>query len=123
MNKVILIGNIVKDIEMKQTNSGLNVVANTIAVKRNYKNANDEYESDFINFVAFKNNAELISQYFTKGNRIGLTGSWQTRNYENNQGQKVYVNELIVDGIEFLQTNKKTTKIEDPFEIEDDLPF
>lgn len=126
MNKVILIGNIVKDVELRQTQSGTSVVANTIAVRRNFKNQAGEYESDFINFIAYRTTAELITQYFTKGDKIGLTGRWQNRTYKNQNDQTVYVSELIVEDIEFLQTKKEKPeeKIDLGYDItDDDLPF
>lgn len=132
MNKVILIGNIVKDIELKQTQSGTSVVANTIAVRRNFKNQTGEYESDFINFIVYRTTAELIVQYFTKGDKIGLIGRWQNRTYKNQNDQTVYVSELIVEDIEFLQTKKeKPEEKVDPFQdineafgiTNEDLPF
>lgn len=127
MNKVILIGRLTKETELRKTSNDLSVVANTIAVNRRMKNQAGEYEADFINFVAFGATANLIAQYFKKGDRIGLEGRIQTRSYENQEGNRVYVTEVIVDNIEFLQ-DKKSTQEEVPFDdiaaaFEDDLPF
>lgn len=121
MNKVILIGNIVKDIELRQTQAGTSVVVNTIAVRRNFKNQTGEYESDFINFVAYRTTAELLVQYFTKGDKIGLTGRWQNRSYKNQNDQTVYVSELIVEDIEFLQTKKAEEKSEEKVDPSQDI--
>ena len=129
MNKVILIGRLTKETELRKTSNDLSVVANTIAVNRRMKNQAGEYEADFINFVAFGATANLIAQYFKKGDRIGLEGRIQTRSYENQEGNRVYVTEVIVDNIEFLQDKKATQEIEgNPFDdikaaFEDDLPF
>lgn len=103
MNKVILIGRITKNVELNQTQNGTAYVSNSIAVNRNYKNADGSISTDFINFVAYKSTAELMARYVNKGDRIGLTGSWNVRSYQNQQGQTQYVNELLVENIEFLQ--------------------
>ena len=102
MNRIVLSGNVCKDIELRNTTSGVEAVSNTIAVKRNYKNSNGEYDTDFINFVAYKNNAEYLNKYVKKGAKILIEGRINTRNYENEQGNKVYVTEVIVDRIEQL---------------------
>ena len=86
MNKCVIIGRVTKDIELKQLSSGGSVVEFSVAVKRSFKNANGEYESDFFNCVAFKNTAELISRYVKKGDMIAIVGRLQTRNYTNKEG-------------------------------------
>lgn len=108
MNKVLLSGNICKDIEIKYTQTNnVAVVSNTIAVRNDYKNANGEYESQFINFVAYKNNAEFISKYAAKGSKILIEGRINTRNYEKDDGTKVYVTEVIVDKFELIGKKKE----------------
>ena len=131
MNKVIIIGRNTKDIELRQTTSGVSAIEFSIAVKRAFKNANGEYESDFFNCIAFKNTAELISRYVKKGDMIGIVGRLQTRNYTNKEGRKIYVTEIVVEEVEFLQTKKqeeeqtpaepKWEEISDPFA--EGLPF
>lgn len=122
MNKVILIGRLVKEPELRTTTSGTTVLANTVAVDRQFKNQKGEREVDFINFVSFGATAELIDSYLTKGDQIALAGRIQTRNYQNDNGDTVYVTEVVADSITFL-SNKKESKKEQ-FEIEDDdLPF
>lgn len=140
MNKVILIGRITKDIELNQTQNGTAFVSNSIAVNRNYKNSDGSISTDFINFVAYRTNAELIANYVKKGDRIGLTGSWNVRSYQNQQGQTQYVNELLVENIEFLQDKPQQKNQPNPFQqpqqpqkqqgqhsyastFEDNLPF
>lgn len=126
MNNVILSGNICKDIEVKYTQSNnVEVVSNTIAVRNDYKNANGEYESQFINFVAYKNNALFISKYASKGSKILLEGRINTRNYEKEDGTKVYVTEVIADKFELLDKKKKEVAAEEYVpEIENtDLPW
>ena len=128
MNKIILIGRIVNDTELKVLNNGTNYVQGTIAVNRNYKNSEGNYEADFIDFSAFGLTAELINKYFVKGDRIGIIGRLQSRSYTNQQGQKIIVREVIVENVEFLQEKKKVTQpsTEDVNNYtlpEDDLPF
>ena len=101
MNKIILIGRLVNDTELKTLNNGTNYVQATIAVNRNYKNSEGNYEADFIDFSAFGLTAELINKYFVKGDRIGIIGRLQSRSYTNQQGQKIIVREVIVENIEF----------------------
>ena len=91
MNKSILIGRLTKEPELKSTPSGRNVCQFTIAVNRNYTNANGEREADFINCVAWDKQAENLVRYQHKGNQIAIEGRIQTRNYEDNSGKKVYV--------------------------------
>ena len=107
MNKVIIIGRNTKDIEQKQTASGTAVAEFSVAVKRTFKNANGEYESDFFNCIAFSKLAETISRYVKKGDQLGVEGRLQTRNYTNREGKKVYVTEIIVENVEFLQSKKQ----------------
>lgn len=128
MNKIILIGRLVNDNELKVLNNGTNYVQGTIAVNRNYKNSEGNYEADFIDFSAFGLTAELINKYFVKGDRIGIIGRLQSRSYTNQQGQKIIVREVIVENVEFLQEKKKVTQpsTEDVNNYtlpEDDLPF
>ena len=125
MNRVIEIGRVTKDIELRQLTSGTSAIEFSIAVKRAFKNANGEYESDFFNCIAFKNTAELISRYVKKGDMLGIVGRLQTRNYTNKEGRKIYVTEIVVEEVEFLQTKKqeeeqtpaepKWEEIKDPF--------
>lgn len=107
MNKVILIGRTTKDIELKHTQSGKEVVSFTVAVNRPFKNANGEYDSDFINCVAFGKLAEIISRNVYKGDRIGIDGRLQSRTYTDGNGNNRYVTEMIVENIEFLQPKKQ----------------
>ena len=107
MNKVIIIGRNTKDIELRTTQGGTSVVEFSIAVKRAFKNANGENESDFFNCIAFSKLADTISRYVKKGDQVGIEGRLQTRNYTNKEGKKVYVTEIIVENVEFLQNKKQ----------------
>lgn len=129
MNKVIELGRSVSDVELKQTSSGTSAVEFRIAVKRTYKNAEGKYDSDFFNCVAFNKTAERISKYVKQGDLIAIEGKLQTRNYTNREGNKVYVTEIVVENVEFLQSKKQDEA--DPFKdanfeevgADEDLPF
>lgn len=123
MNKVIIIGRNTKDIELKQTTAGISAVEFSIAVKRNFKSANGEYESDFINCVAFKNTAELISRYVNKGDMVCVVGRIQTRSYTNKEGRKIYVTEIVVEEVEFLQSKKQEAEAQPEAQWEEIDPF
>jgi len=96
MNKVILMGRLARDPELRTTPNGVSVCTFSLAVSRRFKNANGEYDADFISCVAWRQTAEFISKNFTKGRMLGVIGSLQTRNYDKD-GQKVYVTEVSVD--------------------------
>ena len=126
MNKVIIIGRTTKDVELKQTTTGTSVAEFSIAVRRAFKNANGENESDFFNCIAFSKLAETISRYVKKGDQVGIEGRLQTRNYTNKEGKKVYVTEIIVENVEFLQNKKQDEQNVPHFEeidTDSDLPF
>lgn len=125
MNKTILIGNLTKDPELTQTTSGIAVAKFTLAVQRKFKNAEGEYESDFPQIVAWKNTAEFVQKYFKKGEKIAVSGSIQTRTYDNSDGKKVYVTEVVADEVEKLVWNTDTKKEDAKLEpIDSDiLPF
>lgn len=126
MNKVILIGRMTKDCELKTTTSGKPVASFTLAVNRDFKNADGKYDADFINCVAFNQQAETISKYVHKGDKFGIVGKQQVRTYDKN-GIKVYVTENIVESFEFLENkkDKPTADVEaDDYEPYDgDIPF
>lgn len=108
MNKVILVGRLVKDPEVKTTQSQIAVCSFTIAVDRKFKTANGERQADFISCVAWRQSAELLGKYFHKGSRVGIIGNLQSRSYDDANGKKVYVTEVIVDEIEFVETKKES---------------
>lgn len=109
MNKAILTGRLTRDIELKTTPIGVSVCTFTLAVNRRYKNDQGEYDADFINCVAWRNGAELLAKHFQKGDMVGIVGSIQTRNYDNKDGQKVYVTEVNAEEIHFVGGNRKTS--------------
>lgn len=110
MNKVWLTGRTTRNIELRYTNSNIAVTQFTLAVNRDFKNADGNYDSDFINCVAFKKTAELISQYVEKGDRLGIVGRIQIRDYQDKDNNKRYATEVIVDSIEFWEQKKKETE-------------
>nr|DAQ16363.1 MAG TPA: Single strand binding protein [Caudoviricetes sp.] len=112
MNKVCLTGRITKNIELKYNQNNVAITSFNLAVTRKFKNQNGEYESDFINCIAYKSTAELLNKYVKKGDLLGIEGRIQTRNYEDKDGKRVYVTEVIVDSIDFLQSRKDESKQE-----------
>lgn len=111
MNNVSLIGNLVRDNDLKYTSNNKAVLKNTIAVKRDYKNANGEYESDFISIVAFGSTAELLSKYTDKGSKVGVVGKITTGSYDDQDGKKRYTTDVIVNNITLLGQKKKEENI------------
>lgn len=104
MNNVSLVGRLTKDVELKHTNTQTAVASGTLAVNRQFKNANGEKEVDFINIVAWRKTAEIIANYTSKGSQIGITGRIQTRNYEGNDGKRVYVTEVVAESVALLDS-------------------
>ena len=141
MNKVELVGRLTRDPEVRYTTGeSANAIARfSVAVNRRFKNAEGNYDADFINCVAFGKTAEFVEKYFTKGMAIGLTGRIQTGSYTNKDGQKVYTTDVVVEETEFVEskggsattnntTSTPTTPSSDGFMnipdgIDEELPF
>ena len=140
MNAVSLIGRLTKDLDLKYTSTGKAVATGTIAVNRRFKNAQGESEADFINIQIWDKAAENFANFTRKGSLVGITGRIQTRNYENKEGQRVYVTEVVAENFALLESKKdsdtqqaprQAQKQADPFashgesyEIDSDsLPF
>ena len=142
INNVTLVGRLTKDAELKYTPANQAVAQFTLAVNRTFKNANGEREADFINCVIWRQAAENLANWAKKGALIGITGRIQVRNYENQQGQRVYVTEVIAENFQMLesrnqqqgqqqaQVTQQQAKQPDPFAggtptnlNDDDLPF
>lgn len=148
MNKVILIGRLARDPEMRTTISGTNVTRFTVAVTRTFQDQNGERGADFINCVAWRRQAENIAKYCTKGTQVAIEGRIQTGSYDAQDGSKRYTTDIICDNVTFLgsknsdgassvgndnaEVNIPTSDIsEDPFKdfgeeialSDDDLPF
>ena len=103
MNTTQLVGRLTKDVDLKHTQSGTAVGSFTLAVNRGFKNEAGEREADFINCVIWRKPAETLAQYTRKGSQIGIEGRIQTRNYENQQGTRVYVTEVVVNNFHLLE--------------------
>ena len=116
MNKVFLIGNLTKDPELSTTNNGVKFCKFTLAVSRNYSK-DGKRETDFLPVVVWRAQADNCARYLKKGSKAAISGSIQTRNYEN-EGRRVYVTEIAADEVQFL-----STKNEDGVDELDDMDF
>lgn len=148
INRVVLVGRLTKDPEFRTTPSGVSIANFTLAVNRTFTNAQGEREADFINVVVFRKQAENVNNYLFKGNLAGVDGRMQSRSYENKEGQRVFVTEVVADSVQFLEpknngqekniskgqqtgTNNQRSTNDNPFENsngpidiqDDDLPF
>ncbi|HGH0780892.1 TPA: single-stranded DNA-binding protein [Staphylococcus pseudintermedius] len=103
INRVVLVGRLTKDPEFRTTQSGVEVATFTLAVNRNYKNKNGEQQADFINCIVFRKQAENVNNYLNKGNLAGVDGRLQSRSYENQEGRRVFVTEVVCDSVQFLE--------------------
>ena len=134
MNKVILMGRLTRDVEMRQTPNGVSLARFSIAVNRRFAGKDAQQQADFINCVAWRKTAEFITKYFQKGNMIAVTGSIQTRNYQDKNGNKRIAVEVIVEQESFCGEKVSANNAEpnytqassDDFEEisgDEDLPF
>ena len=125
MNKVILLGNLTKDPELKTTTNELSVVKFTLAIPRKFKNAQGEKEVDFLNVVAWRTLADNCGKYLKKGSKCSVVGTVQNRSYEAQDGTKRYITEIVAEEVEFLSTApKKESEQVEMIEVNDDsLPF
>ena len=102
MNKVVLIGRLTKDPELRYTSSNIATATFSLAVDRTFTNQNGEREADFINIVVWRNQAENVKKLLTKGSQVAVEGRIQTRSYDDQNGQKRYVTEVVADRVEFI---------------------
>ena len=118
MNKVILVGNLTRDPELITTANGISVCKFGLAVQRRFTNQNGEREADFINIVAWRQNADFCYKYFKKGNKVALVGSLQTRSYDAQDGTKRYSTDVVAEEVEFLSTkgSSNAEEISEPVE-------
>ncbi|WP_279525876.1 single-stranded DNA-binding protein [Staphylococcus gallinarum] len=135
INRTILVGRLTKDPEHRVTPNGVSVTKFTLAVNRTFTNAQGEREADFINCVTFRKQADNVNNFLNKGFLAGVDGRIQTRNYENNEGNKVFVTEVVADNVQFIEpkknNNNNSQNNSNPFENnnnsididDDDLPF
>ena len=132
MNKIILIGRLSRDVEVRYTTSNRACASFNIAVNRTYTNQEGQREADFINIVAWDKLGENVSKYTHKGSLVAVEGRLQVRSYENQEGRRIYVTEVVASTVQFLESKEKneqnTNNAEnDPFEemgekINNDLP-
>lgn len=124
LNKVILMGRLTKDPELRATNSGVSVATFSVAVDTGH---GENKTTDFINCVAWRNTAEFVSKYFTKGKMIILSGRISSRSYEDNNGHKKYVTEVVANEVQFGEGKKQESDPNEdgftPLDIDDDIPF
>lgn len=127
MNKVILTGNLTKDVELSETNSGIKVARFTLAVQRRFANADGEREADFINIIVWRTQAENCYKYLKKGSKAAVIGTLQTRNYEADDGTKRYVTEVVAEQVEFVGAKRDSESSGEQPELtpvdDDTLPF
>ena len=135
MNKVFLIGNLTKDPELATTNSGISVCRFSLAVPRNFANSEGERETDFLNIIVWRGQAENCHKYLSKGSKCAVSGSIQTRSYDAQDGTKRHVTEIVAENVEFLNTRSSQEgqgqdKLEEKKEVnnlqpidDDNLPF
>ena len=118
MNKVILIGRLTKDPELRRTPTDVSVVQFTIAVNRPFQQQNWERQADFINCVAWRNQAENLAKYIKKGGQIAVEGSIQTRSYDDPNGVRRFVTEVIASQITFLESRRTDSGYNDLSQLE-----
>ncbi|MBZ2142925.1 single-stranded DNA-binding protein [Streptococcus gordonii] len=122
LNKTLLIGRLVKDPELKKTPSGKDVASATIAVQRNFKNAQGEKEADYFNLILWNQQAVNFSNWLKKGQLVNVNGHLQNNNYENSEGQKVYQTNLIVEDFYPLEKTNQGQNTNSATQ-DDNLPF
>lgn len=109
MNRVVLVGRLTKDPELRYTPNGVPVATFTLAVNRNFKKENGEQDADFINVVVWRKPAENTANFLKKGSLAGVDGKVQTRNYEGQDGKRVYVTEILAESVQFLEPKSQNT--------------
>lgn len=107
VNNVVLVGRLVRDVDLRQTSTGKMMTYFTLAVNRNFKNEQGEQAADFIGCVAFDKKAENMARFLSKGSLIAVEGRISTRNFQGNDGKTVYVTEVVASSITFLESKKQ----------------
>ncbi|EAD5505040.1 TPA: single-stranded DNA-binding protein [Listeria monocytogenes] len=110
MNRVVLVGRLTKDPELRYTPAGVAVATFTLAVNRTFTNQQGEREADFINCVVWRKPAENVANFLKKGSLTGVDGRVQTRNYEGNDGKRVYVTEIVAESVQFLESKNNNAE-------------
>ncbi|MDR5621872.1 single-stranded DNA-binding protein [Staphylococcus haemolyticus] len=114
INRVVLVGRLTKDPEFRTTPNGVNVATSTLAVNRTFTNTNGEREADFINVVVFRNQADNVNNYLRKGQLAGVDGRIQSRSYENQEGRRIFVTEIVADSVQFLEPKNNNQQNNQP---------
>ena len=109
INKVVLVGRITKDPELRKTSTGISTVGFTLACNRRVANAQGGHDADFINCVAWRQSADFMANYVKKGALLGVEGRIQTRNYKDQSDRTVYVTEVVCDSVQILESKKENT--------------
>lgn len=122
MNKVILVGRLSRDPELRTTQSGTSVTSFSVACDRRFVRGGEERQADFISCVAWGKTAEFVHQYFSKGMRIALDGRIETRSYEDQSGNKRYVTEVIAENVEFAQSKNEGSAAQRPSQAAQQRP-
>lgn len=124
MNTIAVIGNLCKEVELRYSESEKAVLQNTVAVKQNRKNKEGVYESDFIDIVAFSNNAEFLGKYAKKGDKVGIQGKLHIDNYKDSEGNSKKRTYIVIDNVELLTSTKKEDSKEEEYYIDESkFPF
>lgn len=110
LNRVVLVGRLTKDPDLRYTQSGIAVANFTVACNRPFKDQNGEQQADFINCVVWRKPAENLAQYMSKGSQVGVDGRIQTRTYEGQDGKTVFVTEVVADSVQFLESKKSNNQ-------------
>ncbi len=110
MNRVVLVGRLTKDPDLRYTPAGAAVATFTLAVNRPFKNGQGEQEADFIQCVVWRKPAENVANFLKKGSLTGVDGRVQTRNYEGNDGKRVYVTEIVAESVQFLEPKQNAVE-------------
>lgn len=107
INSVVLVGRLTRDVEVRKTGSGVSVAQFTVACNRRFsRGENGQQEADFINCVAWRQTADFLSSYARKGNLVGVEGRIQTRSYDDKDGRRVYVTEVVADNVQLLESRQ-----------------
>ncbi len=134
MNKVFLIGRLTRDPELRYTGNNIAVTSFTVAINRTYTNQAGEREADFINVVVWRRQAESVKNYLSQGSQVAIEGRLQVRNYEDQNGQRRYVTEVVADNVEFIGSRRDNTASSNsinnqtpppeptPYDFKEDIP-
>ncbi|HCV7758251.1 MULTISPECIES: single-stranded DNA-binding protein [Staphylococcus] len=116
LNRTVLVGRLTKDPEFRTTPNGVSVATFTLAVNRTFTNAQGEREADFINCVTFRKQADNVNNYLSKGSLAGVDGRLQSRSYENQEGRRVFVTEVVCDSVQFLEPKNSNQQQNDNYQ-------